>query len=200
LERMHQSRSKIVKRLPKARFMNPSEYEIVFRVFGNTLPSRKRIIITNVIGFGNRAFTLPISMFGFPFGFLGLIFLPFWTVFGIFLLIIGLIITFFNLGYLINVGDLYENLENKGVGTLVHETAHVWQGENDVLSFGFVVNSCLNQLLRGLKAYRYEIGEAWQKLNVEQQASLIEDWFLEGESVKDRRWVYIKDYVRKGIT
>ena len=189
-----------MRRLPKARFMSSSEYEIVFRVFGNTLPCRKRIIITNVAGFGNRAFVLPISIFGFPFGFLGLVFLPFWTAFGISLLIVGSIITSFNLGYLINVGDLYENLENKGVGTLVHETAHVWQGENNVLSFGFVVNSCLSQLLRGSEAYRYEIGETWQNLNVEQQASLIEDWFLGGESAKDQRWVYIKDYVRKGIT
>ncbi|GIU81943.1 MAG: hypothetical protein KatS3mg006_1007 [Pyrinomonadaceae bacterium] len=180
--------------------MSSSEYQITRRVFGDTLPSRRRIVVTNIVGVDNRPFTLPISVFGFLFAFLGVLSLGFEFVFSATFLLIGLTLVFFNPGYLINVGEFYENLEDKGVGILVHETAHVWQGENSFLSFGFVINSCIYQFLKGSEAYNYEVGQDWCLFNVEQQASLIEDWFLEGESTEDSRWFYIENYVRKGIS
>jgi hypothetical protein len=185
-------------KLPKARFITLSEYKIAFRIFGDALPSRKRIIITNISGFGGRPFTLPVSFFGFLFFILNSILLLFWTNLAVLFLIFALLIIFFNPFYLINVGKrCYENLENDCLGVLIHEMAHVWQGESNIFSFWFVLNSCFHQALKGLNAYKYELGEDWRAMNVEQQASLIEDWVLQGESTEDPRWSYMK-YVKTG--
>jgi hypothetical protein len=43
----------------KLREMSEAEYRIVSSVFGNTLPSRFRILITNAAGLNGRAFTIP---------------------------------------------------------------------------------------------------------------------------------------------
>ena len=48
------------------------------------------------------------------------------------------------------------------------------------------------------KAYRYTLGKRWGQYNVEQQASIVEDWFRKGRKTTDPRYRYIRDNIRKG--
>lgn len=182
-----------------ARLMNQAEYAVVTRVLGNTLPYRFRIIITNGAGLGNRPFTIPTSLLST----LGA------TVAGGFLggpagaLIgggVGSLTSFINMAYLMNVGSAYPNMSTSNTGLLVHETTHVWQGKNSSLSLSYVFGSCVSQCLRGGAAYNYTPGSAWGSYNVEQQASIVEDWFVAGEPQSGDLWSYIRDYVRHGRT
>ena len=177
-----------------ARFMSSSEYSTVSRVFGNTLPFRQRIIVTNGAGVSNRPFTIPTSLVRVLLGAAATGFLAPITA------AIGSLTTFINLGYLMNVGSAYSNLGSSHSGLLVHETAHVWQGKNSALALSYVFNSCLNQCLQGGAAYNYTAGQSWSSYNVEQQASIVEDWFNASEPTSGSLWGYIDNYVRKGIT
>ena len=49
-------------------------------------------------------------------------------------------------------------------------------------------------------AYAYSLGMDWGDYNVEQQASIVEDWYKRGRSSKDKAFPYIRDYVWKGIS
>lgn len=175
----------------KIRVMSDTEYKIVSRVFGDTLPYNIRILITNAAGVDGRAFTIPTSLIStilaIPVaGFLG----------G---LVGGYIGSAINLAYLINVGDDYDKLSGTNQKLLVHETAHVWQGKNSTFSQTYVYNSIINQHFRGQGAYNYVAGEEWSSYQAEQQAHIIEDWFVNGEKESDSLFVYIKDKVRQGV-
>ena len=176
-----------------ARFMSAAEYQIVSRVFGNTLPWRQRIIVTNGAGLQNRPFTIPTSLIRVLFGAAASGFLAPITA------TVGSLTTFINLAYLMNVGSAYSSLDTSQKGLLVHETTHVWQGKNSTLALSYVFNSCLSQCIRGGAAYSYTPGGNWSSYNVEQQASIVEDWFNAGEPPSGPLWGYIDNYVRKGI-
>lgn len=176
------------------RLMSNAEYQIVQRVFGNTLPWRQRIIVTNGAGAQNRPFTIPTSLIRVLLGAAATGFLAPITA------AVGSLTTFINLGYVMNVGSAYSSLDSTHQDLLVHETAHVWQGKNSTLAMSYVFNSCLNQCLRGSAAYNYTAGQNWSSYNVEQQASIVEDWFKSGEPTSGALWGYIDNYVRKGIT
>lgn len=173
-----------------ARFMNLKEYEIVSGVFGDTLPYRRRILITNGAGVDGRAFTIPTSLVSTLLG---------TAATGYLGLISGYLTSFINAGYLINVGDSYSKLADTEKWLLVHETAHVWQGKNSKLALSYVFDSCLSQCFSGSSAYTYTAGKAWSSYNVEQQASVVEDWFKNGSSESNALFPYIRDNVRKGI-
>jgi hypothetical protein len=49
-------------------------------------------------------------------------------------------------------------------------------------------------------AYTLEDSDAWDDFNVEQQASLVEDWFDRGMSTTDNRFVFIEKIIRAGVT
>lgn len=171
--------------------MSQPEYAIVTRVLGNTLPRRFRIIITNGAGLSNRPFTIPTSLLSalgatVAAGFAGAA--------------AGYLTSFINAGYLMNVGSAYPDMSTSNTALLIHETTHVWQGKNSTLSLNYVFNSCINQCLRGGAAYNYTAGSAWGSYNVEQQASIVEDWFIAGEHESGDLWSYIRDYVRQGKT
>ena len=121
------------------RLMSSSEYSIVSRVFGNTLPWRQRIIVTNAAGLGNRPFTIPTSLIRVLLGSAASGFLAPITA------SIGSLTSFINMGYIINVGTAYSSLGSSHRGLLVHETTHVWQGKNSNLALSYVFNSCVNQ-------------------------------------------------------
>lgn len=176
-----------------ARFMSAAEYQIVSRVFGNTLPWRQRIIVTNGAGLQNRPFTIPTSLIRVLLGAAASGFLAPITA------TVGSLTTFINLAYLMNVGSAYSSLDTNQKGLLVHETTHVWQGKNSTLALSYVFNSCLSQCIRGGAAYSYTPGGNWSSYNVEQQASIVEDWFNAGEPSSGPLWGYIDNYVRKGI-
>ena len=81
--------------------MNSSEYSIVSGVFGATLPSRTRILITNGAGLDGRAFTIPTSLISL----LGLSSLSLLTG-GL----LGYLNSAINSAYLMNVGNHYLSL------------------------------------------------------------------------------------------
>jgi hypothetical protein len=179
-----------------ARLMSLSEYQLVSRVFGNTLPWRQRIIVTNGAGVDNRPFTIPTSLVSVLLGAAATSFVvPITVTVGV-----GSLTSFMNMGYIMNVGSAYPNLGSINQGLLVHETAHVWQGKNSAFALSYVFSSCLNQCLRGKAAYDYASGGNWSSYNAEQQASIVEDWFRAGEPTSGSLWGYIDNYVRKGIT
>jgi hypothetical protein len=125
--------------------------------------------------------------------------------------------------------------------TLIHELCHVWQGENGAWPTFYMGQSIGAQLYSGIEdivekrewkgwgthrstAYRFPlsaIGRNWGSFNVEQQASLIESWFMKegdritriapnriryhdfgpgvfggGQSTYDPRFPYVRDVLR----
>ncbi len=77
--------------------------------------------------------------------------------------------------------------------TLIHELTHVWQGYSSELAWGYTLNSLFSQMVCGKKAYDYELGDPWASYNVEQQASIVEHWFVRGRSTSDKAFHYIQD-------
>jgi len=74
--------------------MSLPEYDIVTRVFGDTLPYRFRIIITDGAGLDNRPFTIPTSLVTTLLGAAGAGFLG---------VAAGYLTRFINVSYLMNV-------------------------------------------------------------------------------------------------
>lgn len=159
------------------------------QVFGNTLPYRHRIAITNGAGIDGRAFTIPTSLITTLLGTIATGFAG---------IITGYLTSSVNAGYLINVGDKYDSLDGNDKDLLVHETTHVWQGKNSSLALSYVFDSCLNQYTSGQGAYNFVAGHSWSFYNVEQQASIVEKWFAAGSNQSDVLFRYIRDHVRKG--
>jgi hypothetical protein len=163
--------------------MSVGEYHIVSGVFGNTLPSRNRITITNGAGLNGRAFTIPTSLVSLVLG----------------IAPSGSVSTAVQTSdYLINVGSDYDTLATSRQWLLVHETTHVWQGKNSRFSLSYVFNSLYNQVLHGTAAYDYAAGKPWKSYNVEQQATIVSDWFRRGRPQSGPLYPYIVNHVRKG--
>lgn len=125
--------------------------------------------------------------------------------------------------------------------TFIHELCHVWQGENGVWPTFYMGQSVWAQLTSGIRdiwekrewrgwgehrstAYSFPasaIGRDWSTFNVEQQASLVESWYIPerervvqigggrvrthdfgpgvhggGGSAHDARFPYIRDVIR----
>lgn len=217
-----------------ARLLNDKEWAILESVYGTTLPSRYRILITNGLGGGDRPFTLPTSAFsaltlpaaiqsaysGFILSKLGGIGdqmskLSNVTGFAGGLALPSQVAGMVNLGYVVSVGperyiDMSRDYPNPSARwwyrkLLVHELAHVWQGKNSKSSMTFVTNSVLNQCKAVGEgdghggAYDFKPGQRWSTYNAEQQAEIIEKWYIEGMKESGDLWPYIRDYVRKGI-
>lgn len=204
------------------RILTGAEWAIVQQVYGSTLPLRHRIWITDGLGGGGAPFTIPTSMIN-TFAISGLIQA---ALAGLLMNYLGgrdgLVSralnltgvvgvnpsTFVNLGYLMNVGPAaYPNMA-ASEGTrrlLVHEMAHVWQGANSQLSTTYVFNSIMHQCNASVHgtsrngAYAATAGQVWSTYNAEQQASLIEEWYLAGCREDHPNFPYIRDKVRQGI-
>ncbi|HUF04364.1 MAG TPA: hypothetical protein VMM38_09340 [Aridibacter sp.] len=172
--------------------MNSTEYDIVESVYGDTLPWRIRIIITDGLGGYNRPFTIPTSLVTTVLGSAASGFLASIAS------VAGYLASVVNAGYLMNVGSAYPDMSTANTDLLVHETAHVWQGKNSIFAQSYVYNSALNQCLRGTGAYTYTAGSPWGNYNAEQQASIIEHWHGAGMPTSGDLWPYICDHVREG--
>lgn len=100
-------------------------------------------------------------------------------------------------------GNISSSRAKKIRNAFIHELVHVWQGQHSHLSGGYQASSLLSQAWaivtgRGRNAaYRYTAGEEWGSYNVEQQASIVEDWFKNGSSESDALFRYIRDNIRK---
>jgi hypothetical protein len=90
--------------------------------------------------------------------------------------------------------------------TFIHELTHVWQGFHGVLGWEYMAQSLLSQgyaiLTKGDRdeAYKYEPGAPWGSYNVEQQAYLVEHWYMGGMSPGDVLFPYIANHIRAGRT
>jgi hypothetical protein len=156
----------------------PAEMEIAFRVFKATLPYNK-IFISPFLGFQDLPFTTTIPP-----------------------LVAGPLAS----GYSINIGldgFLHGMDATNRAATLVHELTHVWQGAHRFISSRYMWESIAHQAIdwvRGTDCYRYVPGNTWSSYNVEQQASIVEDWFKGGESTTDPLFRYIQDDIRSLIS
>ncbi len=160
----------------KNRRLHPAEENLAQKVFGKTIPYRD-VRIGNTLGLGNAA----------------------WT-------------EYFNGSYTLHMGDAgYADCTSRnwssGVGvianTFVHELTHVWQGSHCKLHGLSEVQSLFSQAKALLRtgnrnsAYQYQVGTAWNDLNVEQQAMVVEDWYAGGMLTSSPLYPYIRDYIRK---
>jgi hypothetical protein len=173
----------------KVRLLSGAEYGVVTPVFGSTLPMRGRIYVTNAAGVDGRPFTIPTSLVSTLLGVNPVTFLANVAA--------GYLGSVVNVGYFINAGAAYDKLATTEKPLLVHEMTHVWQGENSWFALSYVFNSVYNQCVRG-NAYSYIPGRAWSSYNVEQQASIVEDWYASGQSSSSALFPYIRDHVRTG--
>lgn len=120
--------------------------------------------------------------------------------------------------------------------TLIHEMTHVWQGQHGAYPTNYMVQSLFAQLSSGIgdiikkrewrtwdehrgATYTFamsDIGKNWSEFNVEQQASIVESWYIAeadrknegrffgdgvyggGTSETDPRFPYIRDVIRAG--
>jgi hypothetical protein len=190
------------------RWMTNPEWEIVTGVYNSsTLPFRQRIFITDALGAQNRPFTIPTSLISslpvvLATTFAGSLGGPAGAALGSAIgAVASLLGSVTNLGYIMNVGpSAYGGMSASHDDLLVHETAHVWQGRNSTFALSYVFGSAISQCLQGTGAYRYTAGQPWGSYNPEQQASIIEDWYVAGQSGAHSLYPYIRDYVRRGKT
>ncbi|MBC7910899.1 MAG: hypothetical protein H7Y30_10395, partial [Pyrinomonadaceae bacterium] len=97
--------------------------------------------------------------------------------------------------------------------TLIHELTHVWQGHHGWNTMAYMAQSVMAQGQAMWRtgnrnnAYPYDQSSYrnWNEYNVEQQASIVEDWFNPNvkkgggnQSVSDPRYPYITENIRAG--
>ena len=138
--------------LIKFRPLNVAEIAFARQVFGNSLPYQD-VIITNLAGLGDRAFTAP--------GVDGK--------------------TYLNLGHaydnpLGTGGSAYP----KPGQLLIHELTHAWQIAHAGFLPGLMCSGMVNQanFILGDNVYEYGApGPGWSKFNAEQQGAIVDQWF-----------------------
>ena len=170
------------------RLLTTSEISLAKLVFQSTLPYNQ-IYISNAIGAQNRAFTIAVPNVGQ---------LVAAALFG------PLALPFFATGradsYIINFGSsgFANAISSANVATFIHELTHVWQAYQQSFTYGYIFNSLWHQAISGSNAYSYTPGQNWNSYNVEQQASLVQDWFSSGMSSTSSRFTYIRNSIRTG--
>lgn len=179
----------IVDSMVRQRPLTDEEFAFADAVFQGTLP-RDRVTLTNMIGLGSRPFTMP------------------------------------TLGneILVNLGAGFEdpiryngfgdpdNPNRQAPGQLyIHELTHVWQIHHASFLPGLMCDAVANQVTTiggDMGVYEYGPADAaWSEFNLEQQASIVDDWFAgsgrqSGPSASETNlyFRYIRDNVRVGIT
>lgn len=164
--------------------LRPDEAALADRVFKGSVQLH-RIRIVSIYGAGGRPFTIPGSMIG-SLGWRVPLIGPLlaWTS----------ILTGISNQYLVFMGDDgYRDTVNYQLGsknfpgqTLVHELVHVWQGHRHLFAWDYVLSSLWYQCkcgVAGESAYTYTPGKQWSEYNPEQQASIVEDWFVATQGV-----------------
>ena len=138
--------------LIKFRPLNSAEIAFARQVFGNSLPYQD-VIITNLAGLGDRAFTAP--------GVDGK--------------------TYLNIGRaydnpLGTGGDAYPRPGQ----LLIHELTHAWQIAHTGSLPGLMCSGMVNQanFILGDNVYQYgPPGRGWSEFNAEQQGAIVDQWF-----------------------
>lgn len=160
----------------KERLLTNAEKDLARTVFEETLPYGT-IYLSNGLGLGHRAYTIPHPLH------------------------IG--------SYVIHIGpEIFPDatdsskvmFDQTGDAVFIHELTHVWQGVNRATAFNYIVDSVYHQLRDKDHAYdlnNADIGtKAWGKFNAEQQAQIVENWYVAGRSEGDAAFRYIRDNIR----
>ena len=154
------------------RQLSKDEISLAFEVFKNSLPSWERIVITDGLG--------PLPTYNHPYTD---------NITGLFRLNLGPEV------YTDAADDTkYYGDYGRYDALFIHEMTHVWQYYH---GYGVVLRSLWANTLGA--GYEYTPGNPWDDYNVEQQAHIIEDWHLHGQSPTDPRFVYVDKIIRKGI-
>jgi hypothetical protein len=134
----------------RTRRISQEEYDFAKQVFKDTLPSRDRLILTDTIGAGNRAFTFPrfdgkITLNMGPAAFND----P--RSFGV------------------SAGQIRGEV-------FIHELVHAWQIHHTHWDIAWLADALATQLADD--PYNYgPAGPAYGNFNLEQQAQIVSDWF-----------------------
>lgn len=158
------------------RLLTDAEKDLARQVFEETLPYGA-IYLSNGLGLERRAYTIPHPL---------------------------------HLGsYVIHIGDeTFPDATNSSIIVLgqtadsvfIHELTHVWQGVNRRHAFDYILDSVYNQVRFGKHAYdlnQDDVGKkGWGEFNAEQQAMIVENWYVGGMSESDNAFTYIKDNIR----
>lgn len=155
-------------RIPKYRKITKREYNFANEyLFNSTLPSRSKILISNLSGVGNRPFVWPTGTGHF----------------------------------LINMSESgYKNALYKE-GQFIHEIAHVWQlhiSDNIKWTIGAITTQIKNSITNK-NAYIVDCKDNWGSMNLEQQAKVAEQCFLDrkdgkfGECYEDKVIKHIRN-------
>jgi hypothetical protein len=165
----------------------PEEVEFADRVFKGKLPV-DRIVLTNMLGIGRRPFTMPS---------------------------VGDTI-------LVNLGEGFDDpIHYTGKGDpdkprkqapgqlFIHELTHAWQIDVTTFLPGLMCDAVLNQsstLGGDMGVYKYSsAGREFAKFNLEQQASIVDDWFAGSSPLQSDKtpmsegspfFRYIRDNIR----
>jgi len=125
----------------------------------------------------------------------------------------------------LNMGDIYQEdytVNSDRLYTFVHEMTHAWQIQHAAFLPGAICSGIYNQANHSLASdHVYVVGPPstpWRDFNLEQQASVVEEWFrgeetlewrnaMLGQQVVDRPAMsdtdpyfhYIRDHVRPGV-
>lgn len=171
--------------LVKQRPMTAAEAGFAAKVFGGSLPPASRVILTNLLGVGGRAFTMP--------GVGGNIYL--------------------NIGANAFARPLthVEKSYPKPGQLLIHELTHAWQIHHKKFVPGWVCSGLIGQAQNtfGDSAYKYgppgSPSSSWSSFNLEQQGAIVDQWFggtrASGQTAmdaKDPYFRYVRDNVRAG--
>lgn len=160
----------------KERHLTDVEKDLARTVFEETLPYGA-IYLSNGLGLGRRAYTIPHPLH------------------------IG--------SYVIHIGpEIFPDatdsskimFDQTGDAIFIHELTHVWQGVNRLTPLNYIVDSVYHQVRDGDHAYdldNADIGtKAWGKFNAEQQAMIVENWYVAGRSESDAAFPYVRDHIR----
>ncbi len=169
------------------RHLKPTESELARKVFHSALPPWVQIGITDGLGANDTVWTMTRSMIPFS----------------------GAISS--SIKYLINFGDAAKvDLPVSGVGlgryvpgyseqmsdVFVHELTHVWQYSRPYAKALEVAARCVYAQKIGA-GYRFTAGKTWGSYNLEQQASIVEEWNKRGRKEDDELFPYIHYIIRK---
>jgi hypothetical protein len=169
------------------------EWAFCESVFGRTIP-RERVMLTNLVGIGNRPFTCPG---------------PAETI------LVNLGEGFFDPVNYRGFGDPANSNTQASGQLFIHELAHAWQIAHAEFIPGLMCRGILNQVgtLGGnMDVYKYgPAGGRWGDFNLEQQGKIVDEWFAgngqqrgampkETDESKNGYWRYIRDNIRSRVS
>ena len=182
----------VVDALVKHRMLTEDEYAFAQIVFGDTLPPRDRIYVTNLSYDGGRAYTWPNVDHS---------------------ILLNLNLAYDDpVGYHIGTRAKKDPDPYAVPGSLfVHEMTHAWQ----IRAGDFVPGLVCDRVTR-TGTYDPDVTKAWSDLGLEQQAASVDHWFSESAdgwttiddlkqklagatAVSSKYFPYIADHIRLGL-